>query len=65
MGLKDERELEVTRGKLRVLEERLAAARTEPRDNPRAHELSLRSLTRMINQRKEEITRFQAHAIEK
>jgi len=39
MGLKDEHELEVTRGKLRVLEERLAAARTEPRDNPRAHEL--------------------------
>ena len=27
MGLKDEHELEVTRGKLRVLEERLAAAR--------------------------------------
>jgi len=65
MGLKDERELEVTRGKLRVLEERLAAARTEPGDNPRAHELSLRSLTRMINQLKEEIARFQAHAIEK
>ena len=65
MGLKDEHELEVTRGKLRVLEERLAAARTEPPDNPRAHELSLRSLTRMINQLKEEIARFQAHAIEK
>src|SRR5438132_1317049 len=30
MGLKDEHELEVTRGKLRVLEERLAAARTGP-----------------------------------
>jgi hypothetical protein len=65
MGLKDERELAVTRGKLRVLEERLAVARTEPRDNPRAHELSLRSLTRMINQLKEEIARFQAHAVEK
>jgi hypothetical protein len=65
MGLQGRHELEVTRRKLRLLEERLTAARTEPRDTPRGHELSLRSLTRMINQLKEAIARFEAHAIEK
>ena len=62
MGLKDEHELSVTRHKLRLLEERLAAARQETAESPRAHELSMRSLKRIINQLKEEIARFEAHA---
>ena len=63
MGLKNELELRVTRGKLRILEERLEAARLEISEDPRGHELSMRSLKRMINQMKEEIARFEAHAI--
>jgi hypothetical protein len=62
MGLKDAHELSVTRHKLRLLEERLAAARQESSANPRAHELSMRSLKRMINQLREEIARFEAQA---
>jgi hypothetical protein len=65
MSLKDDHELQVTRGKLRILEERFAAARQEVSDNPRAHELSLRSLKRTINQLKEEIARFQARGVAK
>jgi hypothetical protein len=65
MGLKDEHELRVTRDKLRRLEERLEAARRETSDNPRGHELSMRSLKRMINQMKEEIARFQTQAIQR
>ena len=63
MGLKNERELQVTREKLRLLEERLEAAGREPSENPRAHELSLRSLRRMINQLKEEIARFETRTV--
>lgn len=65
MGLKDEHELLVTRGKLRLLEERLEAARQESSANPRAHELSMRSLKRTINQLREEISRFEARAAAK
>ena len=65
MGLKSEHELQVTKEKRRILEERLAEARREPSDNPYAHELSLRSLQRMINQMTEEIARFEAQSIGK
>ena len=65
MGLKNEQEVQVTREKLRILEIRLAAARQESSENPRAHELSLRSLKRMIDQMTEEIARFRARTIAK
>ena len=63
MELKDDYELEVTRSKLQVLEERLEASRLEPSENAHVQELSLRSLKRMINQLKEEIARFESHAM--
>ena len=63
MELKDDYELEVTRSKLKVLEERFEASRLEPVENAHVQELSLRSLKRMINQLKEEIARFESHAI--
>ena len=63
MELKDEYELEVTRSKLKVLEERLEASRLEPAENAHVQELSLRSLKRIINQLKEEIARFESHAM--
>lgn len=61
MELRDERELEVTRQKLRLLEEHYEARRHEPADDPYVRELSLRSIKRMINQMKEEIARYEAH----
>lgn len=63
MGLKNEHELQVTKEKRRILESRLAAARKESSENPRAHELSLRSLQRMIDQMTEEIASFEARSI--
>jgi hypothetical protein len=65
MDLEDERELEVTRRKLHVLETRYEASRREPDENTHVHELSLRSLKRMINQLKEEIARFESQALRK
>ena len=63
MELKDDYELTVTRSKLKLLEQRLEASRSEPEQNPRVQELSLRSLKRMINQLKEEIARYESHAM--
>ena len=63
MDLKDDYELQVTRSKLKVLEERFEASRLEPTENARVQELSLRSLKRMIHQLKEEIVRFESHAM--
>ena len=63
MELKDEYEVEVTRSKLKVLEERLEASRREPAENAHVQELSLRSLQRMINQLNAEIARFESHAM--
>ena len=59
MKLKDQSEVEATRLKLKVLEERFQASRCEPVENSHLQELSLRSLQRMINQLKEEPARFE------
>jgi hypothetical protein len=60
MELKDDREVEVTRQKLQMLEQHYEERRRQSSDNPRLRELSLRSIKRMINQMKEEILRFEA-----
>ena len=62
MSIQNQRQLQVTRQKLRWLEERVAALKLEPTDNLHARELTLRSLKRMINQMKEEIVWFEAGA---
>lgn len=62
MELKNERELAVTREKLRQLEEHYASSRLDTADDPHVRELSLRSIKRIINQLKEEIARFEAQA---
>ncbi len=62
MSLGSQRELEVTREKLRGLEELYAKTAATPSENVRVHELTLRSLRRTINQLKEEIARFQSRA---
>jgi hypothetical protein len=58
MTLQSKRELEVTREKLRGLEELYAATAAAP-DGAYSRELTFRSLRRTINQLKEEITRFE------
>jgi hypothetical protein len=60
MELKDEREAEVTREKLRSLEARYQAVAEDPGDDAHIQELTLRSLKRMINQMKEEIARYES-----
>jgi hypothetical protein len=59
MSLQNERELEVTREKLRVLQERYEANQREAGGDRHVREISMRSLKRLINQLKEEIARFE------
>jgi hypothetical protein len=62
MSLESQHELDVTREKLRGLEQLYAATLGEPGEKTYAQELTLRSLKRTINQLKEEIARFEAHS---
>ena len=63
MDLKDEREVEVTREKLRRLESRYEKLRREPAADAYVRELTLRSFKRNINQMKEEIARFETRKV--
>ena len=60
MSLQSHRELEVTREKLRLLEERYEANKREQGGDQHVREISMRSLKRLINQLKEEIARFES-----
>ena len=60
MELKDEREVEVTREKLRSLETRYQAVSRYSGDDSHVQELTVRSLKKLINQMKEEIARFES-----
>ena len=62
MILQSKRELEVTREKLRGLEELYAKTQAESGDGAYARELTLRSLRQSINELKEEMARFEARA---
>ncbi len=62
MSLQSSRELQVTREKLRGLEELYAKTQAAPAENAYVRELTLRSLQNTINQLKEEIARFQARS---
>ena len=62
MSLQNHRELEATREKLRLLEERYEANKREQGGDEHVRELSMRSLKRLINQLKEEIARFQSRS---
>ena len=59
MTLQSQQELDSTREKLRLLERRYDAVRSEADGSDRATSLTLRSLRALINQLKEEITRFE------
>jgi hypothetical protein len=60
MNLQSHRELEATREKLRLLEERYEANTRVRGGDQHVRELSMRSLRRLINQLKEEIARFES-----
>jgi hypothetical protein len=62
MSIQSMRELESTRKKLEMLESRIRELNSEPIGNPHARELTKRSLKKLVNQLKEEIARFEAHA---
>lgn len=62
MSLQSHRELEATREKLRLLEERYEADRRDESGDEHVRELSMRSLKRLINQLKEEIARFESRS---
>jgi hypothetical protein len=60
MNLNNNRELDATREKLRLLEERHEAAKREKGGDEHIRELSMQSLKRLINQLKEEIARYES-----
>jgi hypothetical protein len=62
MSIENERQLENTREKLRLIEEHYERRRKEPADDKDARELTLWSLNKTINQLKEEIVRYECHA---
>ena len=61
MTLRNERELDNTKRKLRLLEESYEEARTDTEDDEHLRKVEMESLKRLINQLKEEIARYQAH----
>ena len=60
MTLRSIREAESTRKKLLLLEQQVADLSTQSNDRQHANELTVRSLTQLINQLKEELARFEA-----
>ena len=60
--IRTQRQLENTKEKLRLLEEHFQRRKQESADDSYVRKLSLQSLKRTMNQLKEEIVRFEAHA---
>ena len=60
MKLQSKRELEVTREKLKMLEEQYEATQNKPCADEHVRELTLESLKKLINQLKEEIVRYES-----
>ena len=58
--LENQRQLENTQAKLKLLEDAFAEASVRPCDNEYVRELTLLSLKKRINQFKEEIAHFKA-----
>lgn len=65
MSLQSHRELEATREKLRLLEERYETEKREQGGDEHVRELSMRSLKRLINRLKEEIKRTESRSVPK
>lgn len=63
MTLNNQRELENTRRKLRLLEKMYTEASGETGDDAEVREAELESLQQQINQFREEIARYEAHHV--
>jgi hypothetical protein len=61
MNIESQRQLENSRAKLKLLEDRLVELDQEPALNPQTRELTKKSLKKLANQLKEEIIRFESH----
>jgi hypothetical protein len=61
MTLQNDRELSMTREKLRLLQESYEDLRRKPEGDEELREAEMESLARLINQLKEEIARYEAH----
>ena len=61
MILQNDAEVRNTKEKLRELEEHFEKRRHDTDGDPRTHEMSMRSIKRIINQLKEQIARYEAH----
>jgi hypothetical protein len=62
MSLQSKRELDVTREKLRLLEERYKVIAERPNTDEHVRDLTLQSFKAIINQMKEEIAVYECHA---
>ncbi len=62
MSTQSARQIENTRRKLQMLEDRLHELDSEPVVNAQTRELTRRSLRKLVNQLKEEIARFESRA---
>ena len=60
MGLQSQSELESTRRKLRLLQDRYDGHERERDGDSHTRQLTMRSLKRLINQLKEEIARYES-----
>ena len=65
MSIRTQSELEATRAKLKLLEERCQQLEQRPLADGHVHELNLQSLRNLIKQLKEEIARFEVRATAK
>jgi hypothetical protein len=63
VSLQSKRQLENTRAKLKLREDRLRDLDGEPVASVRTRELTRQSLKKLVNQLKEEIVRFEAHQV--
>jgi hypothetical protein len=63
MSIQSKRQLENTRAKLKLLEDRLRDLDDEPVTNVRTRELTKQSLKKLVNQLKEEIVRFESRQV--
>jgi hypothetical protein len=59
MTIENQAQLENTRAKLKLLEDRCAGLKSEPSDNSYARELTLQSLQRWVKRLKEETLRYE------
>jgi hypothetical protein len=62
MTIQTQRQLKNTKEKLRKLQEQYKQSQERPSANAYTRKLTLQSLVKMINQLKEEISVYQAHA---